>query len=186
MGYFKALAALVSGAFLAACATSIPQDQTIAEYCASGDHAGEAVCRLNVEVDGNTTALADTRLSLEEARALADAAQASADEAGATAASAKQTADEALSRANEALDMGDLDCMTNTVNKSAVGTCPTGYTVMGCTQTRYTHAAGGLSFLREVNNEQCRFNSRVLEMDVRCCRRANVSAPQQSIAPADY
>ena len=88
-----------------------------------------------------------------------------------------------MSRANQALNMSDLDCMTNTINQSAVGSCPTGYTVMGCSQTRYTHAAGGLSFLREVNNDQCRFNSKVLEMDVRCCRRADAGASQQSSMP---
>ena len=26
-----------------------------------------------------------------------------------------------------------------------------------------------MSILREINDEQCRFNSRVLEMQVRCC-----------------
>lgn len=186
MGPIKTIAALVAGALLTACASTIPSDQTVAEYCASPDRAGESVCRLNVEVDGNTTALADTRLSLEEARAIADAAMASADEAGAAAASAQQAADEALNRANQALEMSNLDCMTNTINKSDTGSCPTGYTVMSCTQTRYTHAAGGLSFLREIDNEQCRFNSRVLEMDVRCCRRADAADLQQSPAPANY
>ena len=115
--------------------------------------------------------------------ALAAAAKTSADEAGAAAAQAQASADAAMSRANQALNMSDLDCMTNTINQSAVGSCPTGYTVMGCSQTRYTHAAGGLSFLREVNNDQCRFNSKVLEMDVRCCRRADAGASQQSSMP---
>ena len=183
MGAFKTVIALAAGVFMAACATSIPGDQSVADYCASSDRAGEAVCRLNVEVDGNTTAIANTKLSLEEAQALAAAAKTSADEAGAAAAQAQASADAAMSRANQALNVSDLDCMTNTINQSAVGSCPTGYTVMGCSQTRYTHAAGGLSFLREVNNDQCRFNSKVLEMDVRCCRRASAGASQQSGMP---
>jgi len=183
MGKLKTVIALAAGLIMSACATSIPGDQSIADYCASSDHAGEAVCRLSVEVDGNTTAIANTKLSLEEAQALAAAAKLSADEAGAAAVQAQMSADEAMSRANQALSSSDLDCMTNTVNQSAVGSCPTGYTVMSCTQTRYTHAAGGLSFLREVNNDQCRFNSKVLEMDVRCCRRASAGASQQSGMP---
>ena len=178
------IAILGAGLLAAACA-SVPGDQSIADYCASSDNSSEAICRMNVEVEGNTTALADTKLSLEEARAIADAAQASADEAGQRADAAQRRADEAMSMANQALNAGDLDCMTNTVNQSDTGTCPDTYTVMGCTQTRYTTRAGGLSFLRELTNEQCRFNSQVLEMDVRCCRRASDTSAQQSSMPAD-
>ncbi|WP_300391803.1 hypothetical protein [Henriciella sp.] len=180
----KFLAILVAGITLASC-ESIPEDQTIAEYCATSDHSSEAICRMNVEVEGNTTALADTKLSLEEARAIAEAARSSANEANQAAASAQQSADEALARADEALSMSDLDCMTNTINQSDTGTCPTGYTVMGCTQTRYTTRAGGLSFLRELDNDQCRFNSQVLEMDVRCCRRAKSDRVDATPVPAD-
>jgi hypothetical protein len=156
---------------LAGC-QNIPGDTSIADYCANANNADESVCRLKVEIDGNATALAETNMSLSEARALADdavasaaAAQASADDAMAAAAAAQSTADQAL-------DQAGLDCMTNVVQKSDIGTCAPGYTVMGCSQTRYTTRAGGLSFLREVNSDQCRFNSRVLEMHVRCCRAA--------------
>ena len=89
MGKFKTVIALAAGLIMSACATSIPGDQSIADYCASSDHAGEAVCRLSVEVDGNTTAIANTKLSLEEAQALAAAAKLSADEAGAAAVQAQ-------------------------------------------------------------------------------------------------
>lgn len=172
MKHMKSFAAMAAGILLVACA-SVPSDQSVAEYCAVPDNSTDAICKLNVEVDGNTTAIADTKLSVEEARAIAAAAQASADDASSAAARAQSTADDAMSMASRALNEGDLSCITNTINKSDVGTCPSGYTVMGCTQTRYTTAAGGLSFLREVNNDQCRFNSRVLEMDVRCCRSAS-------------
>ncbi|MEL6209327.1 MAG: hypothetical protein AAFR44_03960, partial [Pseudomonadota bacterium] len=85
---------------------------------------------------------------------------------------AQATADEALRRANAALAEDDLFCETRVINNSDVGTCAEGFTVMSCSQTRYTIRAGGLSFLREIDNEQCRFNARVLEMHVRCCAAA--------------
>lgn len=158
-------------ATLAGCATGLPSDMTVAEFCANPDNVSEEVCRLKVEIDGNATALSETNLSLNEARQVASSA-------AAAAASAQSSADAAQARANDAyalashLSEKDLDCKTTTVQQSNTGTCEPGYTVMGCVQTRYTHRAGGLSFLRELNNEQCRFNSRVLEMQVRCCRAA--------------
>ncbi|MCR9269368.1 MAG: hypothetical protein NXH72_05230 [Hyphomonadaceae bacterium] len=158
-------------ATLAGCATGLPSDMTVAEYCANPDRVAEDVCRLKVEIDGNSTALAETNMSLGEARQMADSAMSAASAAQASADAAQSRADEAYSLANY-LSEKDLDCKTTTIQKSNIGTCEPGYTVMGCVQTRYTHRAGGLSFLRELNNEQCRFNSRVLEMQVRCCRAA--------------
>ena len=157
---------------LAGCATGLPSDMTVAEFCANPDNAGEDVCRLKVEIDGNATALAETNMSLRDARQMADSAMSAANSAQASADAAQNRADEAYSLATH-LSEKDLDCKTTTVQKSNIGTCEPGYTVMGCVQTRYTHRAGGLSFLRELNNEQCRFNSRVLEMQVRCCRAAS-------------
>ena len=156
---------------LAGCATGVPADMTVAEYCANPDRASEDVCRLKVQIDGNATSLSETNLSLGEARQIADSAASAAASAQASADAAQNRADAAYSLA-EHLSEKDLDCKTTTVQKSDTGTCEPGYTVMGCVQTRYTHRAGGLSFLRELNNEQCRFNSRVLEMQVRCCRAA--------------
>ncbi|MEO1552487.1 MAG: hypothetical protein AAFR82_01030 [Pseudomonadota bacterium] len=156
---------------LAGCATGLPSDMTVAEFCANPDNAAEDVCRLKVEIDGNATTLAETNMSLRDARQMADSAMSAADSAQASANAAQSRADEAYSLATH-LSEKDLDCKTTTVQKSNIGTCEPGYTVMGCVQTRYTHRAGGLSFLRELNNEQCRFNSRVLEMQVRCCRAA--------------
>ena len=158
-------------ATIAGCATGLPSDMTVAEYCANSEVASEDVCRLKVEIDGNATALAETNMSLREASQIADSAVSAAAAAQASAEAAQQRADDAYSLASH-LSEKDLDCKTSTIQKSAVGTCEPGYTVMGCVQTRYTHRAGGLSFLRELNNEQCRFNSRVLEMQVRCCRAA--------------
>lgn len=158
-------------ATLAGCATGLPSDMTVAEFCANPDNVSEEVCRLKVEIDGNATALADTNMSLGEARQIANSAVSAAAAAQSSANAAQRRADQAYSLASS-LSEKDLDCKTTTVQKSNIGTCEPGYTVMGCVQTRYTHRAGGLSFLRELNNEQCRFNSRVLEMQVRCCRAA--------------
>lgn len=165
------MASLGFAATLAGC-QNLPSDMSIADYCADASNAQESVCRLKVEIDGNSTALADTNMTLNQARAVADsavsaaaAAQASADSAMSAANRAQSTADRAMTLAGE----DGLDCKTNTIQKTNIGTCDAGYTVMSCTQTRYTTRAGGLSFLREINDEQCRFNSRVLEMQVRCC-----------------
>jgi hypothetical protein len=162
-----AIAAVAAG--LAGC-MSIPKSQTVAEYCANPSKANENVCRLKLEIDGNSTALADTNMSLNKARMIADTSLRAANEAQASADRAMNAANGAMSLARSAmLKEEDLFCKTRTVQKSNTGTCEPGYTVMGCTQTRYTHSAGGLSFLRDVNDKQCRFNSKVLEMQVRCC-----------------
>ncbi len=174
------LASIGFAASLAGC-MSIPSTMSVAEYCANPDKANENVCRLKVKIDGNSTALTDTNMSLNKARMIANSAlstantaQASADAAMGAASRAQGTANNALSLARSAMLEDDLTCKTNTIRNSKVGTCEPGYTVMGCSQTRYTTRAGGLSFLREVNSEQCRFNSRVLEMQVRCCTAGSV------------
>lgn len=163
------LASSMLAVTLAGCATVLPSDMTVAEFCANPDNSAEDVCRLKVEIDGNATELAATNMSLRDARQMADSAMTAANSAQASANAAQSRADEAYSLATH-LSEKDLDCKTTTVQQSNVGTCEPGYTVMGCVQTRYTHRAGGLSFLRELTNEQCRFNSQVLEMQVRCCR----------------
>ncbi|WP_340693406.1 alanine-zipper protein [Hyphomonas sp.] len=156
---------------LAGCQNLIPQEMSVADYCANPDKAEENVCRLKVEIDGQTTALSDTDMRLSDARGVADSASDAA-------ARAQATADEAMQRANAALAKSDeMVCETRTVQKTDTGTCRPGYTLTSCTQTRYTERAGGLSFLREINDEKCRFNERVLEMQVRCCNTAS-AAPQ--------
>lgn len=154
--------------------TSIPTSMTVADYCANPDKATENVCRLKVEIDGNSTALSETNMSLSKARAMAESAVSAAADAKSRADSALAAANRAQSTADRAMATAlqdeDLTCVTNTVQKTNIGTCSPGYTVMGCVQTRYTTRAGGLSFLREINDQQCRFNSRVLEMQVRCCK----------------
>lgn len=177
--------ALAAGLALAGAGCStLGENQTMADYCAMPAHSTEKVCLLKVEIDGNSTAIADTKMSVRDARELAEVALTSAEEANAAAADARAVANEALSRANQALASGDLECETRTINNSSIGTCSPGYTLVGCTQTRYTTRAGGLSFLRELSDEQCRFNSRVLEMDVRCCRAADRSGETANYSKA--
>ena len=167
---------LSGGLLLAALSVSacmnIPNEMTVAEYCANPKKANENVCRLKVEIDGQSTALADTNMRLSDAFKLTADAQATAD-------SAKADAAAAMAKAEEALD-NPMVCETRTVQKSNIGTCREGFTLTSCQQTRYTYRAGGPSILREINDQQCRFHDRVLEMQVRCCGTAS-SVPQ----PAD-
>ncbi len=171
---------LSGGLLLAALSVSacmnIPNDMTVAEYCANPKKAGENVCRLKVEIDGTSTALASTDMRLADALKLTANAQATADSAKADAAAAMAKAEEALA--------DTMVCETTTVQKSSTGSCREGYTLTSCNQTRYTYRAGGPSILREINDQQCRFNDRVLEMQVRCCGTAS-SVPQPADAVVD-
>lgn len=151
---------------------NVPNEMTVAEYCANPKKANENVCRLKVEIDGQSTALASTDMRLADGLKLTANAQATADSAKADAAAAMAKAEAALA--------DTMVCETTTVQKSNVGSCREGYTLTSCNQTRYTYRAGGPSILREINDQQCRFNDRVLEMQVRCCGTAS-SVPQ----PAD-
>jgi len=159
-------AAVALAAVVAAC-QGIPKEQTVAQYCAVPDHQDEGVCKLKVEIDGQSVALADTDMRLSEARNVADGAATAAAEAKELAAAAMARAEEAANKTDEVV------CETRTIQNSAIGTCRPGFTLTSCTQTRYTYRAGGMSIMREINDQQCRFNSKVLEMQVRCCAAAS-------------
>ncbi|MEO0810993.1 MAG: hypothetical protein AAFW82_10245 [Pseudomonadota bacterium] len=142
----------------------------MAQYCSDAENANDPVCQLNVEIDGQKTALADTDLRLTEARSIANSALTQANQATALAQRALSQSEDAQAAATSALlRESDLACETRVIQKTDTGTCRPGYTLMSCTQTRYTTRAGGLSFIREIDDEKCRFNSRVLEMHARCC-----------------
>jgi len=159
-------AAVALAAVVAAC-QGIPKEQSVAEYCAVTDHQDEGVCKLKVEIDGQSVALSDTDMRLSQARNVADGAATAAAEAKELAAAAMARADEAANKTD------DVVCETRTIQNSAIGTCRPGFTLTSCTQTRYTTRAGGLSIMREINDEQCSFNTKVLEMQVRCCAAAS-------------
>ena len=168
---------IASAAILASCA-GIPKDMSVAEYCADQRKSFENVCRLKVEIDGNATSLSQTNISLSEARSIADRALGAAGDAQASANSAQAAADRANTLASQAMQRADsaantmenLTCETRTIQKTNIGTCQPGYTLMSCAQSRFTYRAGGLSILREIDDKQCRFHDRVLEMKVRCCK----------------
>jgi hypothetical protein len=163
---FRTIAVAVALMGMAGACQTIPREMTVAEYCANPKQANKDVCKINVEIDGQRKALASTDMKLSEARAIADSA---------------------LAKAEQALAREDaMYCETRTINKTNVGTCAPGYKVVSCTQTRYTTRAGGPSILREINDEQCRFHDRVLEIAVRCCMAGAQAAPTETVAtPAE-
>jgi hypothetical protein len=175
--YLKTFVAMAVLGLAAAC-QSIPEDQTVAQYCSNPDNANKDVCKVMVEVDGQRTALSQTNMTLSQARAVADDALARAN-------SARQAADAAQSTANQALQQATLNCSTKTVNRAQTGSCDNGMRLVSCTQTRYTTRSGGLAILRSVDDSECRFNGRVLEMQVRCCTSGPLppAAPTEAAAP---
>lgn len=172
----KIIAGIALTGAMAACQST--PDLSVAEYCSIPDNITENVCQLAVDVNGTRTALAETDLKLADARALADSAMSAAQGAQSTADAAMVTAQRAEAAASS---IDNLYCETQTIQQTNIGSCPANYRLMSCTQTRYTTRAGGLSFLREIDDQQCRFNSRVLEMQVRCCTVAS-NSPASSAA----
>jgi hypothetical protein len=143
MRFASIFAAAALALFAAGCANRTG-DQTIAEYCAVSEHAEHDICKQHSDVEGVRTSLGQR---IAEVFGVANRAQA--------------TADQAMTR--------NITCVTRTLNRVDTGACDPGYTLTGCTQTRYTARAGGLAILRSINDTECRFNGRVLEVQVRCC-----------------
>jgi hypothetical protein len=146
---------------LSACATGHTGKKSLAEYCANTRNADTDICKVNTEIVG-----VDGR---------AKAAQSRADEAMTMATAARARADEAYTRQD------NVYCETRTLNRTNVGTCSSGYTLVSCTQSRYTTRSGGPSIMREINDQQCRFNDRVLEMKVRCCMAGMSALPTEPV-----
>ncbi|MDZ4761295.1 MAG: hypothetical protein SGJ21_09510 [Alphaproteobacteria bacterium] len=172
---FKTIASLVVLAAATASCQSIPREQTVGQYCSNASNINRDVCKVNVEIDGQRQALAQTNMTLSEARAVANDALSRAN-------AAQQTANAAQQQANAAISPG-MNCMTNTVQRSKVGSCAPAYKLVSCTQTRFTTRSGGMSIMREIDDTQCRFNDQVLEMQIRCCTagapvgQTEISAP---------
>ena len=138
------IAAAALALFAAGCANRTG-DMTIAEWCAAD--AG----RVNTDICKQHTDTEEVRTSLGQRIA----------EVFGVANRAQATADQAMSR--------EITCVTRTMNRTRTGSCDPGYTLTGCTQTRYTSRAGGMAILRSVSDTECRYNSQVLEVQVRCC-----------------
>ncbi|NWG53871.1 MAG: hypothetical protein HXY28_09145 [Hydrogenophilaceae bacterium] len=142
------LAAVAALALFAAACANRTGDNTIAEYCADPGRANYDICKQHRDVESVRGRVEQVFGVATDARQRADRAQA--------------TADQAMAR--------DMTCTTHTLRQRQVGSCSDpGYTLTSCVQTRYTTRAGGLSILRSINDTECRFNTRVLEMQVRCC-----------------
>ncbi len=126
---------------LAGACSNLTGDMTIAQWC--GEDPGRAdtdICKQHQD----TMTLGDR---IANVLGIANRAQ--------------STADQAMAR--------NVVCVTRTLNRTRTGTCDPGYVLASCTQTRYTTRAGGMAILRSVNDMECRYNSQVLEVQVRCC-----------------
>ena len=137
------LAATVLALGAAGCANRTG-DQTIAEYCANTDNTDTDICKQHADTENVRMTLGDR---IAEVFGVANRAQA--------------TADQAMAR--------EVVCVTRTLNRTNTGTCDPGYSLTSCVQTRYTSRSGGMAILRSINDTECRFNSQVLEVQVRCC-----------------
>lgn len=160
---------------LAGCA-SRSGDETIAAYCANPSRAGFDICKVNADLASTRGDVARNRSDIEATRLIADGASASA-------AAAQKTAQDALSKAGEG-----LNCTTRTLRRAQVGSCDAGYVLTSCTQSRYTTSSGGPTVVRDIDDRQCRFATRVLEMKVRCCQvgasgYSTIAAPPQPPQP---
>ncbi len=109
----KIIAAIAAAAMAmgASACQAIPDDMTVAQYCAQPDKTKTDICKINVEIDGQQRALADTNMSLAQARTIADSALARAN-------SAQASADAAMTAATEAKTLAAFNCTTTTVNKA--------------------------------------------------------------------
>jgi hypothetical protein len=175
----KVLASAVAFAMAAVGCQQIPEDMTVAEYCSNADNAAKDVCKINVEIDGQKRSLAQTNMTVSEARMVAD-------DAMRRASAAQAAADKAQTSADQAMKASVLNCETKTVQRAKVGTCGPGYKVQSCVQTRYTFRAGAPSILRQIDETGCRFHDQVLEMQVRCCATGDLPpSSEASVAVTD-
>jgi hypothetical protein len=151
--FFILLAAVAT-----ACATGHTGDKTVAEYCADAKHANTDTCKVQVGVDVNTKEIASVRTLASDAGTKADAAMKAAE-----AANARQDG---------------VFCETRTIRYSQTGACSAGYTLVSCTQSRYWAKAGGQSIMREIDDSQCKYATKILEMKVRCCMVGAQASPK--------
>jgi hypothetical protein len=138
---------VIAGAFslLAAGCADRTGDQSIADWCgANASRANTDICKQHADTEGVRTSLGQR---IAETLGIANHAQ--------------STADQAMTR--------NVMCVTRTLNRVNAGSCDPGYTLTSCTQTHYTTHAGGVAILRSINDTECHYNTRVLEVQVRCC-----------------
>jgi hypothetical protein len=171
--HIASIVALASAGFLAGC-QDVPKDMSVVEYCANADNVNKDVCKLNVEIDGQKRALAQTNMTVQQARGVAD-------EALRQAGAAQSTANQALTAANTAGER-TINCETKTIARSKTGSCGADQKLVSCVQTHYTFKAGAPSIMRAIDDSECRFQDKVLEMQVRCCSVGAPMAPTPTSA----
>ncbi len=110
--------------------TKTLKGRQLSEYCAIEGNADKDLCAVNGEIQKTRDALAVTDKTANEAKSMAAAAQTTANEANAKT----------------------VNCTTTTLNRVKSGQCEAGYTLVGCTQTRYTTRAGGWRFFARLMN----------------------------------
>ena len=161
----KHIASALVLALAAAACQQIPDEMSVVEFCSNPDNLNKDVCKVNVEIDGQKRALAETNMSVGQARQIAENALARAN-------AAQATADKAMSAA--------LHCETRTIQRAKSGACSPGYKLISCTQTRYTFRAGAPSIMRAIDDNECRFQGQVLEMQLRCCMSGSEAPPTEA------
>jgi hypothetical protein len=75
---FKHIASAVVLAVAAAACQQIPDEMSVVEFCSNPDNLNKDVCKVNVEIDGQKRALAETNMSVGQARQIAENALARA------------------------------------------------------------------------------------------------------------
>jgi hypothetical protein len=165
----KYIASAIVLAVAATACQQIPDEMSVVEFCSNPDNLNKDVCKVNVEIDGQKRALAETNMSVGQARQIAENALARAN-------AAQATADKAAS--------ASLHCETRTIQRQKTGSCSPGYKLISCTQTRYTYRAGAPSIMRAISDNECRFQNQVLEMQLRCCMSGSEAPPTEaSVTP---
>jgi hypothetical protein len=140
MRILSIVAVCALGLLAAGCANRTG-DQTIAEWCAAdASRANTDICKQHADTETLSSRIADVF---------------------GVAHHAQDTADQAMAR--------NVVCVTRTMRRVNAGTCDPGYTLTSCTQTHYGRRAGGMAIMRTINDSECRYNARVLEVQVRCC-----------------
>lgn len=142
--------------FAAGCANRTG-DQSIAEYCANSAHQNFDLCKQHRDTEDVRTTLGQR---IQDVFGRADHAQ--------------QTADAAMAR--------NVACVTRTLRRTNTGSCDAGYTLTSCSQTHFTRRAGGMAILRSINDSECRYNSRVLEVQARCCAMGPNPPPATNVS----
>jgi hypothetical protein len=68
----KRIVAATAFALAVTACQALPEDMTVAQYCARPDKANMDLCKMTFEIDGERRRLADTSMRMSEARTITD------------------------------------------------------------------------------------------------------------------